>query len=121
MRGGKREGSGRKKGEETKVMRIPTNLVDEVNKLIAAHKDKQSQDNKPYEKCNKNLYPLLSKEQLIILQTVMIDIGYAKSKTQARKLTNTPKNCKPAFLEIVHQLSDRQFERLSDIAELYKV
>ncbi|MCF7971595.1 MAG: hypothetical protein K9L22_10585 [Methylococcaceae bacterium] len=102
-------------------MRIPTTLVGEVNKLIAAHKDKPSQDNKPYEKCNKNLYPLLSKEQLLILQEVMINCGRAKSKTQARKLTSTPEKCKNEFLEIVHYLTDSQFERLQEISELYHV
>lgn len=33
-RGGKRKGSGRKKKEKTKVMRVPESLVDHVDLLI---------------------------------------------------------------------------------------
>jgi hypothetical protein len=33
--GGKRKGSGRKKGEETKVIRVPVSMLDEIKKLIA--------------------------------------------------------------------------------------
>ena len=36
--GGKRKGSGRKKSEATKVMRVPESLVEKVNAMIKAYK-----------------------------------------------------------------------------------
>ena len=36
--GGKRKGSGRKKRENTKVMRVPESLVAKVNAMIKAYK-----------------------------------------------------------------------------------
>ena len=36
--GGKRKGAGRKKRENTKVMRIPESLVEKVKAMIEGHK-----------------------------------------------------------------------------------
>lgn len=37
-RGGKRENSGRPKGEATKMMRVPVSLADDLKKLVEAHR-----------------------------------------------------------------------------------
>ena len=39
--GGKRQGSGRPRQEPTQVIRVPYSLIDEVNAMIEAHKDKE--------------------------------------------------------------------------------
>jgi hypothetical protein len=39
--GGKREGAGRKKGIETKTMRVPITLIDEIKELIRNEKEKK--------------------------------------------------------------------------------
>jgi len=117
MRGGKRKGSGRKKGEPTKTIRVPECLVDEIKAIIENHKKKKSKE----EKRNSFQYPILSKEQLIIFQSVMVECGHTKSKAEARKLTNTAKKCKNEFLKIVHCLNDDDFKKLSDIPDLYVI
>jgi len=121
MRGGKRVGAGRKCTEDSKRIRVPLGVLDKVARIIEEYKRETEAKKAAFEKRDGNQIPVLTKEEVNILQSVMLDYGYAKSKTQARKLTNTPQNCKAVFLEIVQQLSDKQYERLNDIAELYKV
>jgi hypothetical protein len=121
MRGGKRIGAGRKCTEESKRIRVPLGILNKVERLIEKYKRENEDKKTALEKRDNNQTPILTKEQLIIFQSVMLDFGYAKSKTQARKLTNTPQKCKAVFLDVVHKLSDNQFERLNDIRELYKV
>jgi len=38
--GGKRKGSGRKKGEPTKLKRIPVSLVKQVDRIVREHRKK---------------------------------------------------------------------------------
>jgi len=38
MRGGKRPGSGRKKKEPTKTIRVPISLIEKIDKLIKENK-----------------------------------------------------------------------------------
>ena len=39
--GGKRQGAGRPRQEPTQVIRVPYSLIDTVNAMIEAHKDKE--------------------------------------------------------------------------------
>jgi len=117
MRGGKRKGSGRKRKDATKVIRVPEYLVDEIKAFV----EKRKKDKLTTEKSNKYQIPMPTKEQTVKLQSVMIDFRYAKSKTQARKMTSTPKKCREVFLNIVHELSDEQYSQLGNITELYRV
>jgi len=117
MRGGKREGSGRKKGEPTKTIRVPESLIDEVKKLIERHKKKKVQN----ESRNKNQLPLLNSGQLLLLQDVMIKYGKVKSKSAFRNLTSNPNKCKNVFLEIVGELNDNDFETIKEVADLYRM
>jgi transketolase len=124
MHGGKREGAGRKGYGKTKVYRLPIELDGEIQELLKKHKENYKAKKEKVTNSRKEYnskYPTLNKEQLLKLQSIMVEYGYAKSKTQARKLTNTPKNCRKAFLEVIEDMSDEKYKKLSEIAELYIV
>jgi len=121
MKGGKRIGAGRKPSEESKRIRVPLGILNEVERIIEKYKKEVEAKKAVFEKRVKNQTPVLTKEEINILQGVMLDNDYAKSKTQARKMTNTPKKCREVFLNIVHELSEEQYSQLGNITELYKV
>lgn len=53
--GGKREGAGRKKREQTKAIRVPVALIPAINKLISDYKDcKKSQQERVMDACSSN-------------------------------------------------------------------
>ena len=129
IRGGKREGAGRKGYGKTKVYRLPIALEEEIKILLENYKKTYKEENKnKLDYVTKSIetikpkYPVLNKSQLKRLRKLLINNNFAKSNTEARKKTNTPKLCKKMFLEYIGLTdNDKEFTEIKDIADLYYV
>ena len=130
MRGGKRENAGRKGTGKTKTIRIPIEIEPSVMKLIAEYKtnlnalpeEKSIFDSVTKSKQSiKPMFTILTKEQIKRFQDWLIDNNFAKTRTEARKKSSTPKLCKRTFLEHIHWTDNWQNENITDICELYTV
>lgn len=118
MRGGKREGAGRK-GLKTKVMRIPIDLESQVLKLIEEHKERLLIPVTESKECAKPEFPALSKEQLKSLREWLIKERFAKSATDARNQTKTPIQCRKTYSKYIHLSGDKSLNAIAEIMEMY--
>jgi len=120
MRGGKREGAGRK-GLKTKVMRIPIELESQVLELINHYK------NKPFDSVTQSIepikpkYPVLNDEELKAFREWLIKLNFVKSKTEARKITDSPKLCRNTFIKYIGYSDEWQNNDILNLIELYSV
>lgn len=130
MRGGKREGAGRKGLGKTKIYRLPIAIEDQVLKLLNDYK--AGLNSKPDEKTNfenvtkskeliKPIFPILKKEQIKRFQDWLIDNNFIKTRAEARKITDTPRLCKKTFLEFIPWGNEVINESINDICELYAI
>ena len=128
MRGGKREGAGRKGLGKTKIYRLPIAIEDQVLKLLSDYKAELNTkpDEKPrFENVTKSkepikpAFPRLNKDQLKRFQDWLIDNKFAKSKAETRYMTQTPKACKTTFLKYIHLTNEYLNGYIEDICELY--
>jgi len=130
MRGGKREGAGRKGYGKTKIYRLPIALDDEIQALLERHKasfnapkketfDYVTNSKEPI----KPIHPILNKEQLKVFRHWLIKRKYVKSMTEARKRTNTPKLCHETFLEYISNEDEQTVEALNIgcLCEIYAI
>lgn len=123
MRGGKREGSGRKGFGETKTIRIPVGIEAQVKALIAAHR--AGKDNGGFENVTKPKtlvkpkFPRLTPEQTKRLRDWLVECRFARSMADARKMTDTPRLCRDAFRDNIHHTEEWQNEPIMDLLELY--
>lgn len=128
MRGGKREGAGRKGTGATKTIRIPIELEPKILELIARYKANivSKPEEKPlFENVTKSntpikpTCPVLNKDQLHRFRQWLVDTNTAKSPTQARKMTETPKLCRETFIGIRERPIGHNTDAINDLCELY--
>lgn len=130
MRGGKRDGAGRKGIGPCKSYWLPIELEGKIKKLVDEYRaelDKKPEEKATFEKQKESISPIkpenqmLNDEQLKRFQNWLIKYKFAKSKTQARKMTETPQKCHETFLEYIHLPSDSELMGIQDIMELYAI
>lgn len=130
MRGGKRDGAGRKGIGPCKSYWLPIALEEKVKKLVDEYKaelGKKTEEKPIFEKQKESISPIkpehsrLNAEQLKRFQNWLISCNFAKSKTQARKMTETPRKCHETYMEYIHLPEDNQLIGIQDILELYAI
>lgn len=130
MRGGKREGAGRKGLGQSKSYWLPIAIEEQVIKLLSDYKESLTQ--KPEENPKIDLhrkskepmqpmFPILNKDQIHRFRQWLIDRQFVKGVTEARKITDNPRLCKKTFLKYIHTTDERHNDTISDICELYSV
>lgn len=128
MRGGKRDGAGRKGIGPCKSYWLPIALEEKVKKLVDEYRAELNQktEEKPaFEKQKKSIglikpeHPRLNDEQLKRFQNWLITWKFARSKTETRKMTETPKKCHETFIKFIHLADDNEDIGIQDIMELY--
>jgi hypothetical protein len=128
MRGGKRKGAGRKGIGETKIYRLPIAIENDVLNLLNTYKAKLNLDlneKNNFENVTKSkepikpMFPILKIEQINRLQKWLINNNFIKTRTEAKKITNSPKKCKETFIKFI-PLGDKIINKeIDDIYELY--
>ncbi|MDD1608696.1 MAG: hypothetical protein LUQ18_09425 [Methylococcaceae bacterium] len=99
MRGGKREGAGRKGNGTTKVYRLPVELEPHIMELLNKYKNNAL---KSVTKSKDLVKPSLiqpTDEQIKRLQIWLETYNFAKSSTEARKITANRQSIKNTVLE----------------------
>ena len=133
MRGGKREGAGRKGYGQTKTYRLPIALEPEITKLLKKYKAgldrKREVEATKLDSVTKSkehikpVFPVLNRHQLKTLRAWLVDNKFVP-KHQVKKLTNTPKSCKEAYLkytEVYFSYHDEIKGKMINLCELYCV
>ena len=128
MRGGKREGAGRKGYGKTKTYRLPIALEPEIKALLEKYKTEyENKQQAVIENVTKSKEPIKpknkapTKEQVKFFVQWLTKNKFAKSLTEARKMTKTPILFKKAFLkysEIAYDMNlaiPNEFEPLYDL------
>ncbi len=128
MRGGKREGAGRKGHGKTKTIRIPLELEAEIKELIKKHREGNRQNTKEptqfeiVTKSKSRVLPtikIINKDQIKRLRQWLIANNFCKSATEARKATESHRKCYEIFMKHIHKTEDDQNMNIHDILELY--
>ena len=128
MRGGKREGAGRKGYGKTKIYRLPIALEPDILRLVEDYKasfytpkektfDSVTKSKQP----EKPIFPILNKEQLKHFRSWLIKYHFVKSAREARKKTENPRLCKNTFLEYISIVGDGAAAEIEAIAKLYVI
>jgi len=118
MRGGKREGSGRKGNGLTKVYRLPVDIEPQIIELVKKYKSRRFDSVTKSKSLDKPI-PLCNKEQLQRLRYWLKFNGYAASPTEARKMTDTAKKTQDVVLKLF-DFETRLNWAIRDIRDLYK-
>jgi hypothetical protein len=127
MHGGKRDGAGRKGLYPTKTIRIPIELESKIAVLVDEYKANLTKEKPELDSVTKSKapvmprFPVLNKGQLTRLQKFLMNSNFAKSKTEARKLTDNPKLCHQTFLKYIHLANDHETIIIEDILKLYAI
>jgi hypothetical protein len=138
MRGGKREGAGRKGYGPSKAYWLPVALEPEIVAMMEKYKKEYHKPNEnignqkePEETQNdslrkskvpvKPIFPILNKEQVKRLQDWLLKYKFVKKTTEARKLTATPRLCQETFLKYAPFANENESKEIGDIIELYCV
>jgi hypothetical protein len=127
MRGGKREGAGRKGFGETKIYRLPVELEPEIMALLAKHKAKVKPEQTNIDSVTQSKppirpkFPILNKTQIKLMKDWLLRNGFAKSTTEARKMTESPKLCYDSFHKYIHIGDEHTNNPISEICELYAI
>jgi len=119
MRGGKREGAGRKGYGKTKMYRLPVALDDEIQALLKKHKANFNAKKETFD-CVSNskepikpIHPILNKEELKCFRHWLIKRKHVKSMSEARKLTNTPRLCHETFIKYIPWEDEKTIDALN--------
>lgn len=127
MRGGKRKGAGRKGAGPSKAYWLPIALEEKIKGLLNEYRaelnEKQTFEKQKESKDSVKLdiSPILNKEQLKRFQKWLVSCKFAKSMTEARKLTETPDKCHKTFIKYIHLTEDYDVLKINDIIELYAI
>lgn len=111
MRGGKREGAGRKGSGTTKVYRLPIELEPQIIELVKQHK---SGSFETVTKSKDRVKPSIvqpTDEQIKRLQIWLETYNFAKSSTEARKMTANRQSIKNTVLECKETTRNAALER----------
>lgn len=119
MRGGKREGAGRKPSEKTKSYRLPIALEPQIMELVKRHKEQLLI---PVTESKERVKPRTdtpTKEQIKRLQIWLHLHGYAKSPNEARKMTATNQLVKESVLKYFENAGEKYNWTIGDLNEMY--
>jgi hypothetical protein len=119
MRGGKREGAGRKGRGITKVYRLPVELEPQIMKLMERHKNNAFDSVTKSKVRIKPDIPRPTGEQLKRLQIWLTLHKFARSPTEARKMTNTNKKVQEAVLKCTKITGEKYSWTVQDLINLY--
>lgn len=128
MRGGKRDGAGRKGIGPCKSYWLPIAIEEKIKKLVDEYKaelGKKPEEKTVFEKQKESIglikpeHPRLNNEQLKRFQSWLINCKFAKSKTEARKMTETAKKCHETFIKFIYLADEKWDIGIQDIMELY--
>jgi len=125
MRGGKREGAGRKRKEPTKIYRLPISLEAKIKELIANENSTNTTKSNNRKKLQKSkntinpIYPIPTKEQQRRLRIWLTLHKFTKNLTQSRKITNSPKLTKKTVLKYYELAGEKHNWIINDIMNLY--
>lgn len=120
MRGGKREGAGRKSNGTTKIYRLPIELEAQIKALVENHKTKTLKD------VTKSISPVkpeileLSKEQKMRIKRFLIGRKVARNGESADKMLESPARSKNVIRELMEKMNYRDSIRIKDIFEMYE-
>lgn len=120
MRGGKREGAGRKSGGITKIYRLPVELEPQIMELVKKHKSKALNSVTKSKDPVKPSIVMPNDEQLKRLQTWLTLHRFAKSPTEARKITETSKKTRDTVLKYTEIATEKFNWTIQDLINLYK-
>lgn len=120
MRGGKREGAGRKSGGITKIYRLPVELEPQIMKLVKKQKSKALNSVTKSKDPVKPSIVMPNDEQLKRLQIWLFMHEFAKSPTEARKITETAKKTHDAVLKYTEIATEKFNWTIQDLINLYK-
>jgi len=101
IHGGSRKGSGRKKLEPTKTIRVPIGALGKIEKIINEHKEEQK---KQYVKLlfqKSQLTPELNNDQKTRLINELVNARLCKNRSKGRGMTKNPNACKESFFKLV--------------------
>ncbi|MDP2902287.1 MAG: hypothetical protein Q8N96_04165 [Methylovulum sp.] len=121
MRGGKREGAGRKRKEPTKMYRLPVEMEDKIKAMLEDQNTEKQNDRKAIQKSKepvKPIFPILTNEQKRRLRIWLTLHKFAKDLTEARKITNTPKLTKETVLKHYEMAGEKYNWTITDIFNL---
>ncbi len=126
MRGGKRIGAGRKSYGKTKTYRLPIALEPEIKALLEKYKTEYENKQQPdIENVTKSKEPTKpsnkapTKEQIKIFVQWLAENKFAKSLTEARKMTKNPILFKKAFSKYSEIAYDMKIEIPPEFEPLY--
>jgi len=137
MRGGKRENAGRKGYGKTKVYRLPIALEPKIKALLEEYKTEYDKKHRPKklknetvtlsknESVTKSKEPIKpknkapTKEQVKFFVQWLTKNKFAKSLTEARKMTKTPILFKKAFLKYSEIAYDMNLAIPNEFEPLY--
>ncbi|MDP1620069.1 MAG: hypothetical protein Q8M12_03675 [bacterium] len=127
MRGGKREGAGRKGFEQTKTIRIPIELEPKIIELVAKYKASLNREQKTsFESVTKSKEPIntgipvLNDDQKKRFQIWLIKHRYAKNISEALKMTKTPELCRYTLIKYQQYANESDMVNIQDIMEIYE-
>lgn len=120
MRGGKREGAGRKRGGITKIYRLPVEIEPQIIELVKKHKSKDLNSVTKSKDLVKPSIVMPNDEQLKRLQIWLRLHKFAKSPTEARKMTETNKKTNDAVLKYSEIAKTELNWVIQDLINLYK-
>lgn len=120
MRGGKREGAGRKVGEIKKNYRLPIELEPQIMELVKRHESKALNSVKKSKDPVKPRISMPNDEQLKRLQIWLYLHEFAKSQTEARKMTETSKKTRDTVLKYAEIAKEKYNWTIQDLINLYK-
>lgn len=130
MRGGKREGAGRKGIGPTKTYRLPIAIEEEVLKILEDYKaslNNKAEETTAFDSVTKSKdsvipkFPILNKDQIKRLQDWLTIVNPKISPTKARKMTVNSRLCKESFLMYIPLGEESINEKISDLCELYAI
>jgi predicted transcriptional regulator len=129
MRGGKRQGAGRKGYGPSKTYRLPIALEPQIIAMMEKYKAEQplasSLEKPEFETVTESKEPVITKSQYINayqierLQKWLLKRGYAKSRNQAKQMTETRTACNETFRKCGISILRFAFKEIEDIVDLY--
>lgn len=116
MRGGRREGAGRKaKYGKTKVYRLPEAIEPQIMEILEKYKEDLDSVTESKVLVDKGIQPL-SKQERKTMENWLLKNRFARSRTEARKAMKTPKTIKKTMTKYAHFVSlwDEEMVELTD-------